>query len=396
MRRFLATATAAVVGLIAGGAVGLAGRDRSTAAILDPGSAAPLPAVRAVSPDTLLAWIPGGLPGGFTRRVGRVDGVADVTSVTSGVAWMTASYSAAGDPVDRPSKGLAIPLEVAGIDPDDYGPFVPPSERAALAAIAQGEGALGETSALLRRLGPGSTVRFGGRAIRVAAVLPDTSIGAHELVVSKRTAVRLGVTRSRYLLIDPAAGASRVRISAGIRAALPPGDQVQIRGPGETPVFRHGDAVLPQVTLKELFGEFAAAPQPGGYIRIDPAWASRHIVTTTVPLLGTVTCHRALIPQLRGALQEVARRGHAALIDPGDFGGCYSLRFLNRNPAAGLSHHAWGVALDVNVSANPFGRTPTQDSRLVSIFERWGFTWGGRWLLPDGMHFEFVRFGSGT
>jgi hypothetical protein len=23
-----------------------------------------------------------------------------------------------------------------------------------------------------------------------------------------------------------------------------------------------------------------------------------------------------------------------------------------------------------------------------AIFERWEFTWGGRWLLPEGMHFE--------
>jgi hypothetical protein len=23
--------------------------------------------------------------------------------------------------------------------------------------------------------------------------------------------------------------------------------------------------------------------------------------------------------------------------------------------------------------------------------ERWGFTWGGRWLVPDPAHFEWVR-----
>ena len=28
----------------------------------------------------------------------------------------------------------------------------------------------------------------------------------------------------------------------------------------------------------------------------------------------------------------------------------------------------------------------------MKILEDWGFTWGGRWLVPDGMHFEFVRF----
>ena len=33
---------------------------------------------------------------------------------------------------------------------------------------------------------------------------------------------------------------------------------------------------------------------------------------------------------------------------------------------------------------------------MVKIFEQWGFTWGGQWLVPDGMHFEFVRFPSGS
>jgi hypothetical protein len=45
----------------------------------------------------------------------------------------------------------------------------------------------------------------------------------------------------------------------------------------------------------------------------------------------------------------------------------------------------------VNVGSNAFGKPPQLDPRVVEIVERWGFTWGGRWLVPDGMHFEFVR-----
>jgi hypothetical protein len=384
------------VGLVVGGAVGFVSQGDPAAVVLDPGPRpSPPPVIRTVSPDTLLAWTPGGLPDGFAKRIGRISGVVHVTSVRSGVAWMTASFTEDGERVDRPSEGLAIPLEVAGLDLRTYGAFLSPAERAVLGSLARGEAVLGETSARLRRLGPGGVLRFGPRSARVAAVLPDSSIGANEVALSKEAAAELGVTRERYLLIDPASGASRPSLSSAIRRALPPGQQVQIRGPGETPYFRQGDAVLPQVTIKELFGEFAARPLPDGFIRIDPAWASRRIVTVSVPVLGSVTCNRTLIPQLRGALQEIARRGYAALVDPGDYGGCYSPRFLNRNPAAGLSHHAWGVALDVNVGANPFGRTPQQDSRVVAVFERWGFTWGGTWLLPDGMHFEFLRFTPG-
>ena len=42
------------------------------------------------------------------------------------------------------------------------------------------------------------------------------------------------------------------------------------------------------------------------------------------------------------------------------------------------------------------GVATAQDPRIVKIFERWGFAWGGDWLIPDGMHFEFVRFATGT
>jgi hypothetical protein len=392
--RIVVTALAGAVGLLAGGTVGVVTRG-SNAAILDRGPVLPTPPVEPITPDTLLAWTPGGLPDGFARRVGRLHDVRHVAAVVSGVAWLSASFSSDGGQIDRPPRSLAFPLEVAGVDPDEYEPFLSPADRAVLPHLSAGQGALGETSARLRGLGPGATLRLGRTDVHVAAVLPDASMGAHELLVSNAMAATLGVTQSKYLLIDPAPDASRSAITADIRAALPPGVQVRVRGPGETPYFRQGDAVLPQVRIKELFGEFAAKPEAGGYVRIDPRWAGQHIVTASVPILGEVTCNRALIPQLRGALEEITRRGLASLIDPADYGGCYSPRFLNRNPAAGLSHHAWGVAADLNVSANPFGRTPYQDPRIVAIFERWGFTWGGEWLRPDGMHFEFVRFAPG-
>jgi hypothetical protein len=37
------------------------------------------------------------------------------------------------------------------------------------------------------------------------------------------------------------------------------------------------------------------------------------------------------------------------------------------------------------------GQVPTIDQRIVNIMGDWGFTWGGNWTVPDGMHFEFLR-----
>ena len=43
----------------------------------------------------------------------------------------------------------------------------------------------------------------------------------------------------------------------------------------------------------------------------------------------------------------------------------------------------------MNVNTNWLGQTPHQDPRLVRDFARHGFVWGGRFLVPDGMHFEY-------
>ena len=405
--RTLVTAVALGVGLVGGGALGLAVQGRPLAhrqptPAAGAGSSRPSPSpspspapVRLVTPDTLLAWTPGGLPPGLGAGVKKIAGVDHAVAVVSGTAWMTRSLAADGTPVDRPPSGLAIPIEVAGADLADYEPFLSPADRTLLPALDRGEALLGASSAALRHLGPGASLLFGSIKLHVAGVVADAAIGAHELFVSRATAGRLKVRTERYLLIDPGSGASRKKITSGIRALLPPGGLLRVRGPGETPFFRQGDAVLSPIRLKELFGEFAARPIAGGFLRIDPAWVATHIVTASVPILGHVQCNRALIPQLRGALADVEREGLAHLIDPAAYAGCYSGRFVNRNPEAGISHHAWGAAVDINVATNAYGHTPHQDPRVVAIFERWGFTWGGEWLVPDGMHFEFVRFPTG-
>jgi D-alanyl-D-alanine carboxypeptidase-like protein len=395
--RMAAAGVALVVGLAGGGLIGLLTHSQPLPKAHRPSPSASFtpPPVRKLAIDTLLAWTPGGLPDGLGRAVSKLPNVDHVVSVISGTAWLSGSTANDGATVDRPPAGLRIPLEVAGADPDTYAAFLSPADRTFLPALLRGDALLGTTSARLRHLGAGSTFIFGNRRIRVAGIVSDAAIGAHELLVSRQVAQSLKVTRDRYLLIDPARRASRKRLTRTIRTLLPPGVLLRVRGPGETPFFRQGDAVLPPVRIKALFGEFAARPIAGGFLDIDPAWVRTHVATVRVPALGRVQCNRALIPQLRGALAEVEVEGLAKFLDRKDYAGCFSGRFLNRNPEAGISHHAWGVALDVNASTNQFGQTPHQDARVVAIFRKWGFTWGGRWLLPDGMHFEFVSFPSG-
>ena len=384
-----------VAGFLAGAVLTLSLQD-SGRAVPAPDAAPSMPArLRPVhqrdAPGTFLAWTPGGLPDGFRQALPRVELVRRDVVVASDTVWLTKSFSTSGEVVDDPPDGLAIPLEVAAVAPRGYTPFLPPADRGVVGELAEGYGILGQSSAELRQLGPGATLRFGRTDVRVAAVLPDELVGANELLVSRARGRSLGVSHDRYALIQPHGVSTDRRLEHALRPLVPNGLLVQVRAPGETPYFRQGDAVLPPVQIKLRFGEFAAAPDPSrsGYLKIDPAWERAHLATERVPILGEVTCNVGLFAQLRGALRELVRRGLADTIT--SFSGCFARRYANRDPDASISHHTWGIAVDINVPANAYGAPPHQDPRLVSVFERWGFIWGGRFIVPDGMHFEYRR-----
>lgn len=396
MRHRLGLAAAAVLGAIAGGLLMLslptAGKLPGTS---DPATTPPTrPELEKARAATLLAWTPGGLPAGLADAARAVPGVTAVAEVRSGVAWLTSWTDRTGSTSRAPSD-LRVPVEMAAVDPAEYAAFVPPTDRTAFLELGAGNALLSRTGAGLRGLDREGSLSFGKVDLAVHGTVEDELIGAHELVVSTPAGAAVGVTTPRYLLIALGPGGERGRVQRALESALPPGTRLRLRGPGETPFFRHGDAVLPLSRVKELFGEFAGRPEPDGTVSIDPGWLGENITTATVPLLGSVRCHKALIPQLTAAMDEIDRRGLGGLVRATDFGGCFSPRFLNRDSESGLSRHAWGIAVDLNVSENSFGSVPALDPRLVEILERWGFTWGGRWLVPDGMHFEFLRWPLG-
>ena len=90
---------------------------------------------------------------------------------------------------------------------------------------------------------------------------------------------------------------------------------------------------------------------------------------------------------LIGALRQVQAAGLGSELHV--YSGCYAPRTVARSTIAPPSQHAYGAAIDINAPENPYGGTPTMDPRIVKIFEHWGFDWGGDFLIPDGMHFEY-------
>lgn len=342
-----------------------------------------------VAPESYLAWVPGGFDDpSFRRKVESLPALEEVVVVAGDTLWLERSVDAAGRIVDAPPAPFAFPVDTFAVAPRDHAPFVGRSVRAEIVrALGRGHAVLGERSARLRRIGPGARLRFRTGSVRVGAVVPDDAIGWAEVLLDRGTGRRLGIAHERFVLAHPV---RELTERAWKRLLLPlvGEDPIRVDLPGTTPYVRVASGVRPAIVLKEVFGEFAATPQADpAYLTIQPAWVDRNIVTTTVPLLGTVTCHRKLIPMVRGALRQIVREGLASEIEV--YSGCWASRTVARNSTAPPSYHAYGAAIDINAPQSPYGAPPNMHPDVVRIFESWGFNWGGDFLIPDGHHFEF-------
>jgi D-alanyl-D-alanine carboxypeptidase-like protein len=348
-------------------------------------------AVRPALP-AYLAWVPGGFEDPRFRQKAEQLGALDEAVVVAGdTLWLGRTEDADGRVVQDPPQPYAFPIDAFAVQPSDYAPFVAPSVRGDIVrALQHGRAVLGSGSAKLRKLGVGGVLKFETGTVRVGAVVPDDAVGWSEVMVSREVGHRLGITHERYLLGLAADTISKPEWRRMLRPLIGD-DPLRVDLPGRTPYVRVASGVRPPIVFKGVFGEFAAAPQAGSaYFTIQQSWVDRNIVSTDVPLLGTITCHRKLVPMVRAAIQEVMAAGLSAEIRV--YSGCWASRTVARSLTAPPSYHAYGAAIDINAPQNPYGTKPTMDPEIVRIFESVGFNWGGDFLIPDGHHFEFWEF----
>jgi D-alanyl-D-alanine carboxypeptidase-like protein len=339
----------------------------------------------------VLVWTPGGLAPALGPAARGVADVQLVAEVAGDFAWLDAWARSGAEP-SVPPPGMSIPVDIAAVDIAEFLPFATGPDRAVLAGMTQDSIVLSKTGASLRGLDRGGWLRFGATTLTVSGIVDDAVVGGHEAIVAKQAGALIGVTQPRYLLVQLKPHAGAEALDGALRGALPAGGPLRVGVPASGTVLRAGEPRLTPAGLKLLFGEFAAARGRRGALQLDPRWVDANIEERSLPIVGLAKCHKALFPQVEGALNEVVAAGLSASIQPGEFGGCWFPRFVNWDPEAGISHHTWGLAVDFNVAHNLYGTPGTMDPRVVEIFERWGFEWGGRWLVPDPMHFEFVSF----
>ena len=226
---------------------------------------------------------------------------------------------------------------------------------------------------------------------------PSVHVGAYaqlpkriDAVVNERWAKKLGMPPGNAVLVSTGQAAPGP-VSAQLTKLAGKTASVQILA-YNFDVKSVQTAVLTGGSVARAVGSFNYTVNPNGTVNPDPRWVAANIRTEQVPILGAVRCHKAMLPQLRAALTEIERYpGLAKAIHKGEYGGCYVPRFIARNPARGLSFHTFGTALDINVPGNLRGTPGLIDRRVVAIFKKWGFNWGGDWSYTDPMHFELAR-----
>ena len=372
------------------------GGDSAATASSAPTQSAPSTSVAPPTPQAWLTWVPGGLPASYGDLVSTVPDVVASTTATADIAWMTASLDADGNGVDEPQPPMMIPMEVTGIDPT-FAAFIPEPERQLVQNLRLGEGILSESEANLRGLGAGATLLFqGGEQINVIGTLPDALMGDYEVLTTRETARRLGVTHERYVLfhVRPGTDLTPADLTPAFRDLLPadtPYPAVEIRAPGETAYLRANDRAIPPIALKLKFGEFTAHPDATDPTRlvIDPTWINDNIQSATLPLLGTVTCHTKTLYLLKRAMRALVDAGAGGSIT--EVGACFDPVASPEDPSGPLTAAAWGASIEVNPAANAPGDAPSQSKDLVHELYRWGYGWGGNDAYPQGALFRYRK-----
>jgi hypothetical protein len=226
----------------------------------------------------------------------------------------------------------------------------------------------------------------------VGRVAPDAEIGGTEVVMSTAQADLLGAVLGTSVLIY--GQFNRDTLDAALTArGLSTDPKIRVR--------RSWDPFDPDGTIgvaktKKLLGELAYSLTPSGAMLVDSAWQAAYIPPRELYPTGIrAACNNVIKADLAAALQAVVDAGLAGLIDVANantYGGCFGPRFTRivGTQLGSLSRHTWAQALDTNTVSNCQGCVPQMDCRIVRIFRAHNFAWGGNFLNPDGMHFEWV------
>ncbi len=139
--------------------------------------------------------------------------------------------------------------------------------------------------------------------------------------------------------------------------------------------------------IEKVFGKIEFESNGDGSIKITNGWDKDHIVHVTFPVVGRHAVHKLMVDPFMAVFQELEALGLGPLIKRFEV---WCPRHQMWTPGKPLSIHSWAIGADVNPETNMPGKVGDLDPRVVAVFEKHGFKWGGRWKHRDDMHFQFA------
>jgi hypothetical protein len=397
LRRYVA----AVVAVAAVGAASLPGGAEAPVAELDAGASASATA-RFTGPmalDLVSVYQSGSLSAGLAAAaLAAADQAGAPAVVGRGLSVGLTRVRRGGTVVQQATGGTglwAFPTGVTVLPLEAVGAVM---GRNVSGVLANGAIVMSQTAAARRGAQVGDVVDLVAqdgslRSNLVGMVAPDALLGDTEILMQPDQADLLGSTpATRVLIYGPP---SRDALEAAFAANGVTGNPtIRVRRSWDPP---DPDDTIGLSRTKQLLGESAYRVNGDGSVSVDPTWRGAYIpaqreLYADIPIRAA--CNVAIRDDLQAALTEVRDAGLAGAIDVANantYGGCFGPRFNRVSGDLGfLSRHTWAQALDTNTTTNVQGGTPHMDCRVVRIFRKHGFAWGGDFIKPDGMHFEWV------
>lgn len=140
--------------------------------------------------------------------------------------------------------------------------------------------------------------------------------------------------------------------------------------------------------VKSIFGD----PLASGWSSANLAFCEVAPTLKAFPIKKGSTargfyCHKLLVSVFQKVFEEIVLSGLTDEIKT--FDGCFNIRKI-RGSSTTMSLHSWAIAIDLNYKGNELGnQKPEMDPRVIAVFEKHGFYWGGNFKRRDGMHFEY-------
>lgn len=152
------------------------------------------------------------------------------------------------------------------------------------------------------------------------------------------------------------------------------------------------------MTQDQIIKKYGKADPNGGYLTVIDLPYPMRLAWEPSTIVKKMRCHKLAAERFKKVFDEILKvYGLKRIQELGIdlFGGCFHYR--QKRQGSTLSMHSWGIAIDLFPEKNGMN-TPVKQAefnkqeykKMIEIFDKNGFAWGGTLWGKDCMHFQVI------